>query len=240
MLLHLPRSWRRVSEILRWRGVGYFLLLALRELLRPILYWYAWNIYRTDLDRSIGEPYAKGKFDVKIFRGEAQREAARAELAKVHEPLPADFDARIRRGDAVAVVFSGDEAVAAGWMTFASGMELAFGTNWILQPGEGTQYGSFVSPKWRGQGIFSVLNVTLNRYAQEAGVTRSIGSISVLNTQSLSMARRLGKKKIMTVVLVRLRGVNWTFRTALGAPLDSRFTAEPRPKARLIRQPLKP
>ena len=240
MPFQLPRSFRRISEILRWRGPGYFALLALRELLRPILYWYAWNIYRTDLDGSIGEPYAKEKFDVKIFRGEPQREAARVELAKVGERVPRDFDARMHRGDAVAVVFSGEEAVAAAWMTFTSGMELAFGTNWILQEGEGTQYGSFVLPKWRGHGIFSVLNVALNQYARQLGVTRSIGSISVLNTQSLSMARKLGKKKIMTVVLVRFRGVNWTFRTALGAPLHSRFSVEPRRESHLIREPLKP
>lgn len=240
MPFRLPRSLHRIQEVLRYRGPGYFVLLALRELLRPILYWYAWNIYRTDLQTAIGEPYAKEKFNVKIFRGEAQGKAASKELAKLGEELPRDFAARMRRGDAVAAVFSGDEAVAAGWMTFTSGMELAFGTNWILQPAEGTQYGSFVVPKWRGRGIFSVLNVALNTYAREQGVMRSIGSISVLNTQSLSMARRLGKEKIMTVILVRFRGVNWTFRMALGAPLGSRFTVDPTRDARLIREPLKP
>jgi L-amino acid N-acyltransferase YncA len=108
-------------------------------------------------------------------------------------------------------------------MTFSSGMDLAFGTTWILHPHEGTQYGAFVRPQWRGHGIFSVMNVALNTHAQQRGVLRSIGSISVLNSQSLSMARRLGKKKIMTVIVGRVRGVNWTFRRAFGAPLNSRF-----------------
>jgi len=27
----VPSTWRRALEILRWRGPGYFLLLALRE-----------------------------------------------------------------------------------------------------------------------------------------------------------------------------------------------------------------
>ncbi len=111
-------------------------------------------------------------------------------------------------------------------MTFTSGMEMAYGLKWILHANEGTQYGSFVLPKWRGQGIFSLLNVALNTYAREHGVVRSVGSISVLNSQSLSMAKRLGKKKLMTVVLVRVRGLGWTFQKAIGAPLHRRFTTQ--------------
>jgi GNAT superfamily N-acetyltransferase len=226
MTIPAPRSWRRALEILRWRGPGHFFLLALRELLRPIMYWYAWNIYLTDLQAPLTEPYAKGKFDVRIFNGENDRERARKELAALGEPLPDNFDTRVNRGDTLAIVYSGDGPVACGWMTFTSGMELAYGTTWILQPHEGTQYGAFVLPKWRGHGIFSVMNVALNTYAREQGVVRSIGSISVLNSQSLRMAKRLGKKKIMTVVLVRLRGLNWVFRNATGAPLHSRFAGK--------------
>lgn len=237
----LAAACRRALEILRWRGPAYFVLLAIRELLRPVLYWYAWNIYETDLRPPLREAYGKGKFDVRIYRGDEERENARAQLARLPgTPLPVDFDTRMKRGDAVAVVFSQDEAVAWGWMTFTSGMELAFGAKWVLRPDEGTQYGSFVLPKWRGHGIFSVLNVALNQYAREHGVQRSVGSISVLNTQSLSMARKLGKKKIMTVILLRFRGVNWTLRTAIGAPLRSRFTVEPERDARLVGQPVKP
>jgi hypothetical protein len=132
----------------------------------------------------------------------------------------------VNRGDALAIVRCGSEPVAFGWMTFSSGMELAYGTTWILQPNEGTQYGAFVLPKWRGHGIFSVMNVALNTYAREHGVLRSVGSISVLNSQSLSMAKRLRKKKIMTVILVRVRGVGWTFQKAIGAPLHTRFVGK--------------
>jgi GNAT superfamily N-acetyltransferase len=224
MLPSVSRACRRAVEILRWRGPGHFLLLALREMLRPLLYWYAWNIYLTDLRLPLKDPYAKAKFDIRIFAGQDQAELARQQLASLGEPLPANFATRINRGDAVAIVYSGSEPVASGWMTFSSGMELAYGTNWILHAGEGTQYGSFVLPKWRGNGIFSVLNVALNSYAREHGIVHSVGSISVLNSQSLSMARRLGKKKIMTVIVIRVRGLGWTFRKALDAPLQSRFT----------------
>jgi GNAT superfamily N-acetyltransferase len=228
----VPRAWRRALEILRWRGLGHLLLLTLRELLRPIMYWYAWNIYSTDLQLPLTQPYAKGKFDVRIFVGDKDRPVAREQLTLLGEPLPQDFDTRVSRGDALAIVYSdGDDGVAhggvpvaSGWMTFSSGMELAYGITWILRPAEGTQYGSFVLPKWRGRGIFSLLNVALNTYARENGVLHSIGSISVLNTQSLSMARRLGKKRIMTVILLHIRGLGWTFQKALGAPLNTRFT----------------
>ena len=220
------RKWRRALEILRWRGPVHFLLLALREVLRPVMYWYAWNIYLTDLEKPLTAAYAKGQFDVRIFSGHQDRGTAREQLASVGEPLPSNFDARVNRGDALGIVYCGDEPVAFGWMTFASGMEMAYGLRWILQPNEGTQYGSFVLPKWRGHGIFSHLNVALNTYAREHGVLRSVGSISVLNSQSLSMAKRLGKKKIMTVILVRIRGLGWTLQKAIGAPLHTRFTRQ--------------
>jgi hypothetical protein len=68
--------------------------------------------------------------------------------------------------------------------------------------------------------------VALNTYAREHGVRRSVGSISVLNSQSLSMAKRLRKKKIMTVLVVRVHGLGWTFRKSFGAPLHSRFAGK--------------
>ena len=99
----VPRTWRRALEILRWRGPGHFLLLALREVLRPVMYWYAWNIYLTDLSQPLSAPYAKGKFDVRIFSGDQDRETARNQLVSLGT-LPDNFDLRINRGDALATI----------------------------------------------------------------------------------------------------------------------------------------
>src|ERR1700758_3981359 len=88
MTSSVPRAWRRALEILRWRGLSYFVLLALREILRPVMYWYAWNIYSTDLRVPLTQPYAKGKFDVRIFAGDKDRASAREQLTLLGEPLP--------------------------------------------------------------------------------------------------------------------------------------------------------
>src|ERR1700737_5621476 len=98
----VPRAWHRALEILRWRGPGHFFLLALRELLRPVLYWYAWNIYLTDLQVPLTEPYAKRKFDVRIFAGDEDREMAREELASPGKPFPENFARRGNRAGGLA------------------------------------------------------------------------------------------------------------------------------------------
>src|ERR1700690_4327822 len=43
------RPWSRAFEILRWRGPGRFLLLALREVLRPLVYWHAYYIIQNEM-----------------------------------------------------------------------------------------------------------------------------------------------------------------------------------------------
>jgi hypothetical protein len=86
------------------------------------------------------------------------------------------------------------------------------------------KYDSFVPRKLRGGGIHSVVNVALNRYARQRGLAKLFSSISILNAQSMSLAKRLRQAKRMMVILVRVRGVKWTWRKAIGAPLESRFS----------------
>ncbi|MGH9684980.1 MAG: hypothetical protein ACRD4S_15375 [Candidatus Acidiferrales bacterium] len=220
----LARQWRRAPEMLRWRGPFRFLVLVVREILRPFVYWHIWHIVQTDLRQPLPGPYGREKIDVRIYTGQEDLEKAREALRSASELPPVEIDSRFGRGDVVAVANSDNEAAGSTWMTFCSGLELAFGTTWIIHSDEAVQYDSFVRPEWRGRGIHSSLNVALNAYAREHGKVRSLGSISILNSQSLSLARRLRKAKAMTVILVRVRGLNWTYGRAFGAPLDSRFS----------------
>lgn len=218
-----PHKWWRAWEIVRWRGPIRFFLLTARELLSPLMYWYVFYIVMNDLGQPSPEPYAKEKFDVKIYVGESLARI-KADLASMGELTVPEIESRLKKGDVVAVAYDASVAVGYSWMTLSSGLELALGTTWIIHPDEAVLYGSFVLPQWRGRGIHSCLDVALRNYARQCGIVRQFGSMAVLNNQTVTLAKRQGKPKIMTVVLARVHGVNWTWRTAIGAPLSSRFT----------------
>jgi hypothetical protein len=61
-----PIPWRRTAEILRWRGLWVTVLLGVRKILRPILYWHVYRIFATDIAKQVPEPYAKEKIETKI------------------------------------------------------------------------------------------------------------------------------------------------------------------------------
>lgn len=224
------RPWATVREGLRWRGLLFSFLLGTREILRPFLYWHAWHIFSTDLERP-PEPYAKEQVAVRVYVGENVGDGLIALLSSMDEISSAEIRSRLEQGNAVAVASVGGEAAGYMWMTFAAGLELAFGVNWILRPDEALRYGSFVVPRWRGLGIHSSVNHALNDYARRRGLKRTLASIGAFNRQSLNLAKHTRNPKIMTVILFHLRGVNWTFVKALGAPFASRFT---RPAAKYV------
>jgi GNAT superfamily N-acetyltransferase len=219
----VSRTWKSAREALRWRGARYVLILGFREILRPVMYWHVWYIFERDLRQPLPEPDAKGKFESRVYSGKNALENAGLLNSCLAEYIPADSAARLERGDALAVAYSGSEPVGASWMCFSGGAELAFGATWKIQPGEGVQYDAFVHPKWRGYGIQTILNVALYRYARDHGMHRSMGSISVFNPQSLALTKRRKTNKSMTVFLLRVRGINWVIARASGQPFESRF-----------------
>jgi hypothetical protein len=219
----IRREFRRAPEFLRWRRPLLVFLLGVRELLRPLVYWYVFDIFATDLRLPLPESYSTDSLVVRFFTGDQDRQQAVIDLAGLDGLASNDIELRLRRGDVVGVAYSGAEVAGYMWLTFSTGMELAFGTSWKLGSSEALRYDSFVCPVWRGRAIHSFLNNCLNNYAREHGIVRTLAGISILNSQSSSLARHLRRIRSMRVLILRVRGLNWTFRRAIGAPLQSRF-----------------
>jgi GNAT superfamily N-acetyltransferase len=223
----LPSEWRRIPEALKWRSPTRVLLLSLREILRPLLYWYVCDIVENDLTRPSPSPYAERTFNVRFYNAGDGLEVIAAIIVPMGEIQKQEIAARFRRGDVIAVAYAGEEAVGYGWMTFSSGMELVMKAVWVVRPNEAVFYGSFVLPLWRGQGIHSWLDLEMNNYARQRGILRTLGSISRLNSGSMKLAKRQGKPVIMTVFVFHIRGLKWTYRKAFGSPFSSYFRVEP-------------
>ena len=219
-----PKHRQPITGTLRYRGLFFSSLLALREILRPFMYWHAWHIFQTDLQRPLPEPYAKEQVDVRIYIGRENLEEIAAQISSMGNIPLADVKFRFGRSDAAAVAYVRREAAGFMWMAFAEGAELAFGVNWILHENETLRYDSFVVPRWRGLGIHSAMNRALTEYARDRGLTRALSAISVVNPQSLNLAKHNRNPKVMTLILIHFRGVNWTYAKTIGAPFDSRFS----------------
>ena len=226
---------RRLPEFVRWRNPPLVFLMVIREIFRPLIYWYVFDIFETDLCLSLPRWYSKDKLDVRIYGGTKDLKRAVEDLTPMDGLLSEDIEVRLARGDVVAVAYAENRVVGFMWLTFSTGMELAFETTWIIDSAEALRYESFVHPKWRGRAIHSLLNNAINRYAREHGILRTVGGISLLNSQSRSLASHFRKLRAMRVVLIRIRGVNWTYRKAIGAALESRFAIMPGFPTRITR-----
>jgi hypothetical protein len=226
----MPIPIPSIREHLRWRGSWIVFLLALREVLKPLLYWHVWHIFESDLTRELPRPYSTAKFDVVICTARDELAGITPRILSMGELSAAEVERRFCRGDAMALAYSSGEPVGYMWMGFSSGIELGFDTCWIIRNGEALRYGSFVIPSFRGHAVHSVVNSALNSYALERGVTRTLGSVSALNPQSLSLAKHYHRAIAMTVVLVRFRLRSFTVRTSFRAPLSSRFLWAGRPE----------
>lgn len=216
------RHLRRFHEAVRWRSPLILLILAAREILRPLMYWYVWHIFEVDLTRPVRQPYSKEEVDVRVYARE-ESAAIQTQIAEMGEIDAAEVRRRFARGDLVAIGFIQQQPVGYIWMAVSSGPELAFGTYWIARPGEAVKYGSFVVPAFRGKAIHSCVNYAASAHLRSLGAVRVFSCISVLNAQSLSLTKHNHVPVAMTVAIIRVRKLNWTFRKSFRAPLASRF-----------------
>jgi GNAT superfamily N-acetyltransferase len=224
----VPRGWDRAREIYRFRGPGRFLLLAMREILRPVLYWHAYYIIDNEILPTLPPPKSQRGFETVVYHGDGDVAEATHQLAGMEEELtPAEIATRLRRGDAVAVPQAEGLAMGCLWMTCRSGLPLVFGTRWLVHPDEAVLYDTFVRPQWRGRGLHACMDIALNNWAYPRGIKRAYASISALNNQSLGITRLRGKSRVMTLVLVKLRGIAHVWKRTSGAPYAEFFEDQP-------------
>jgi GNAT superfamily N-acetyltransferase len=227
-----PRSawfraeWKRVPEALKWRDPLRILLLAARELLRPFIFCYACEVVENDLLKPLRAPCGSRTFRVQVYDNPSQLQEVTSIVLPMGELSRDEIGRRYGQGDLVAIAYAGDEAVGYTWSALSSGMELVSGITWVVHANEAVYYGSYVRPRWRGHGIHSWLDYEMNCYARAHGMMRTLGSISLLNSGSLSLAKRQGKPKVMTIFLLQIRGLNWTYRRVRGEPLSAHFEVQ--------------
>lgn len=210
-----PSRLQRIPEILRWRGLATFLVLGVREILRPVVYWYVYHIFVTDLaGRPAPDPQSEGNIESKVYTSDSPsfRQGV-VDAAALGEIGTDEVERRLKRGHALAIAYSNGEPAGYGWLAFASGTK------------EAVRHGNFVHPRWRGKRIQIVVNSAVNEYARQHGVSTTLGSISALNTQSLSLAKHHQNSPAMKVALVHVRPLKWKICRAWGAPCESRFIA---------------
>jgi len=216
-------------EFLRWRGPLRSSALLLREALRPFLDWYVFHIVEDSVANNALPPKGPptSEFTVRILALEDGVEQVIAALAEIG-PFPnVKVVERLNAGGAVAIAYAGTRPVGCSWLTVQSGLPMPCGLAWSLKQGEAVLYGSYVHPDWRGKRVHPLLDRAMKTYLLERGFSHTLGSMSAMNPQTLSLARRDHKRLVMTLFLVNLRGVNWNIRFAHGAPLQSRFRILP-------------
>jgi hypothetical protein len=217
------RRLRIFRESFRWRDPFILSLLALREILSPLFYWHVWHIFETDISQQIPQPYSKEDAQVKVYVPE-DRLIIQEQISAMGELEAAEVGLRFARGDLIAIAFVKEQPVGYMWAALSSGLEHAYDTCWIVRPREAVKYGSFVHPAFRGHRIHSCLNSAVCSYLSKRGFIRTLSSVSILNTQSLSLPRHNNTTIAMTVLIARIRKVNWTIRKSFRAPLESRFS----------------
>ena len=214
---------RRGWDVLRWRGLGPFVVLAFREALRPLLYWHAYHIVRNEIFPPVsnGPPPASG-FEIVVRSGDIDCERIVSQLEGINNLGAEQIRNRLREGGAVAIAYAGGRAVGYTWLARRSGELLAFDVGWKVSPREAVYHDAFVVPDYRGRRLPARLDAALNDFAYHCGIDCAYASIALLNSQAHKILGRPGKTHILTLLLLRIRGINRTWRVARGA---SRFEA---------------
>jgi GNAT superfamily N-acetyltransferase len=215
-----------VREIIRWRGPWRAAALVAREALRLVVAWQIYHVVEHNLELDVEESVAaEAGFPVKIFKLEHGVDRVVAELAPLLAHEPTEVAERLREGDAAMIAYHDNEVIGCCWAAFRRNVPLPLNTVWHIGPGEAVLYNSFVLPKWRGKRVHQSLDMAACADMREHGIRRVLGSMSALNPQTLSLAKRSGKQFVMKLFLVHVPLLGWTWRYATGRPLHAHFEA---------------
>jgi len=160
---------------------------------------------------------------VRLFRGDEQLQSATEAL--IPAGLTAeDVSARMHKGDLVAVGFVNGTPAAYTWTRFGS--TLAKEIELVIRPRnhEAIQYDSLVLKPFRRHRLQFAVAAPVLDYLQQAGCTGTLSWVNLLNRPSYKNQCKWGKKRIMTVISLRLPGMKHRWNTALGARMASLFT----------------
>jgi len=154
----------------------------------------------------------------------------RAHLPSVERLAQREIVRRVERGDALIVATLDGLPVGSMWVSFVSGVPLAFNATWSVAEHEAVRYDSYVLPAYRGRRIHSLLNHGANCLARGRGAQRTLAAVSSANRQSLKLPKQNQRKAVMSVWQIRLRGQQHPFTFATGRKFHAHFAvASPGP-----------
>lgn len=223
----LASTAKRIQEVYKWEGASHVLWRGCRKILSPVLFWEITHLFEADLSRPIPAVSPKGNFVVKICSGQGSVEHVQAALCPTRAVSTADIEDWLKRGDIVAVIYSGDEVAGFSWLTWSSPWVPEFHGALVVRAQEVVQHNNFVVPDWRGRGIQGFLAVALSEFARARGCVRMLTYVDALNTPSLKTQYRLGTRRVLTVVCVYIGGLSrpWCMTFGIAPTWKTRWAA---------------
>jgi GNAT superfamily N-acetyltransferase len=176
------------------------------------------HVFTFDLDHPTPQPTLPPGFSVTLYRGLQDRRKFVGHLLPL-ALTEAEIDRRLGDGDIVAIGSMAGDFVGYTWMKLTGSIEInECGRFLCADPEEALQYDTFIVPKYRGRGLQFPLALPMLDYARELGLARTTSYVNALNTRSRKNQIRTGRKKVLTVVSVRLPGTRKFLVRCWGEP----------------------
>jgi GNAT superfamily N-acetyltransferase len=203
-----------------WRQDGFLSLLreAIRQSTRPFLNIY--DVFLADLTTLPITRKPRPEFTVRLYRGPEECAAACRQL-RILEVSSHEVCQRMRNGDLVAIGSIGEDLVGYTWLTLTDVEMKEIGRVLRIPQNCAVQFDTFIAPRWRGRGLQFLLNVPVLEYARQQGIVYTLAWVNRLNVRSRRNQLRTQKKKVLTIVSLRLPGTRRIWNWQFGSPAYS-------------------